>query len=192
MSLFDQFMGLFKKYPTVPYRKEDTTMSTLEEIRKTDKLSKNFRLSEFTKSQTASRLGIPNTPTDEHLRNIKFLVDNFLQPLRNKINKPLVITSGYRSEQLNHEIGGSETSQHSKGQAVDIECFGMSNKELATYIKNNMDFDQLILEFYNPDEGPNSGWVHVSYVGDENRNEVLSAIKKKGEKLRYVYGITSE
>jgi len=192
MNLFDQFISLFKKYPSVPYRKENSVMIDLEQIKKSDKLSKNFRLSEFTKSQTAARLGIPNNPTDEHLINIKRLVDNFLQPLRDKINKPLVVTSGYRSEELNDEIGGSETSQHSKGQAVDIECFGMSNKELATYIKNNMDFDQLILEFYNPDEGPNSGWVHVSFVGESNRKEVLSAIKRTGEKLRYVHGITSE
>jgi hypothetical protein len=137
-------------------------------------------------------MGIDNSPTDAHLINIKKLVDEFLQPLREKINKPIVITSGYRSERLNDEINGSENSQHCKGEAVDIECFGMTNKQLAIYIRDVMDFDQLILEFYNPDEGENSGWVHVSYKEFGNRKEVLSAIKRPGSSLKYVYGITTE
>lgn len=200
MSLINQFMNLFKKdgsgaRPTYIKPKPNAginDMINIRKIRKTDRLSANFRLSEVTKSQTASRMDIDNSPTDEHLINIKKLVDEFLQPLREKLDKPIVITSGYRSEQLNDEINGSENSQHCKGEAVDIECFGMSNKALAMYIKENMDFDQLILEFYNPDEGANSGWVHVSYKETGNRKEVLSAIKRKGHSLEYEYGITSE
>ena len=200
MNFFDQIMSYFKKDKNTgvrpPLARPDRTgvknMIDIKEIRKTDRLSKNFRLSELTKSQTASRLGIDNLPSDDHLRKMKILVDNFLQPLRDEIGKPIVVTSGYRSERLNDEINGSNKSQHSKGEAVDIECFGMNNKELAIYIRDNMDFDQLILEFYNPEEGPNSGWVHVSCKEHNNRKEVLSAIKRKGKSLEYHYGITSE
>jgi len=160
----------------------------VQNIRQTDKLSENFKLSEFTKSQTASRRGINNTPNDEHLRNIKTLVDNVLQPLRDDLGKPLIITSGYRSPALNKAIGGSEDSQHSNGEAVDIECIGMSNRELAKYIRDNFTFDQLILEFYNPDEGENSGWVHVSYVSSDNRKEVLTALSQNDD-VTYQYGI---
>lgn len=201
MDLFKQFMGLFKPSDDggvdIPLRKptpneETNTMTVNDKIRKTNQLSTHFKLSEFTKSQTASRLQLDNSPTDAHLTCIKTLVDEFLQPLREVIDMPIVITSGYRSDELNYEIGGSATSQHSKGEAVDIECFGMSNKQLAVYIRDHMDFDQLILEFYDPNEGGNSGWVHVSYKKEGNRKEVLSAIKEGKKPLRYVYGITSE
>lgn len=160
----------------------------IKEIKRTDKLSENFSLSEFLKSQTASRRGIDNTPTDEHLADMKILVDNVLQPLREELGKPLIITSGYRSPALNKAIGGSTTSQHSKGQAADIECIGMSNRQLAMYIRDNFEFDQLILEFYNPDEGENSGWVHVSFVYGENRKEVMTALSRNGS-VDYQYGI---
>lgn len=173
-------------------KEENTTMSDIDQIRKTDKLSKNFTLSEILKSQTASRRGIDNTPDGVHLQNMKALVDNILQPLRDSLGMPIIITSGYRSPRLNDAIGGSDDSQHSKGEAVDIECIGLSNKELAHRIKESYDFDQLILEFYNPNEGPNSGWVHVSYKKDgSNRNEVLTAMIIGGDTV-YSYGITDQ
>ena len=190
-NFFDKFMELFKpkKEVEIPYRKiHGEPIMNINEIRRTDKLSDNFRLSEFLKSQTASRRGISNSPTDEHLKNMKILVDNVLQPLREDIGKPLVITSGYRSKELNDAIGGSGNSQHSKGQAADIECFGMSNRELAIFIRDNYEFDQLILEFYNPDEGENSGWVHVSFNEDHNRKEVMTALSQNGS-VNYQYGI---
>lgn len=190
-NFFNKFMELFKTKKTVqvPQKRIDgEPIMNINEIRKTDKLSEHFRLSEFLKSQTASRKGISNNPTDEHLKNIKVLVDNVLQPLREDLGMPLVITSGYRSEELNEEIGGSETSQHSKGQAADIECFGMSNRKLAEYIRDNFEFDQLILEFYDPDEGENSGWVHVSFHEDNNKKEVMTALSKNGS-VSYQYGI---
>ena len=135
-------------------------------------LSKNFSLSEMTKSDTAARKGIDNTPTETHKENMKLLVDKVLQPVRDHFAKSVRVTSGYRSEELCEAIGSSKTSQHAKGEAADFEMFGVDNKELAKYIKNNLVFDQLILEFYNPDD-PSSGWVHCSYNKEENRKQSL-------------------
>lgn len=135
------------------------------------RLSKNFSLSELTKSQTALRMGINNEPTPGDLYNLHLLCDNILQPLREHYGRPVTISSGYRSEDLCVAIGSSRKSQHAKGQAADFEVMGMDNKEVAEWIRDVLDFDQLILEFYEDGE-PNSGWVHCSYAED-NRGSVL-------------------
>ena len=135
-------------------------------------LSGHFSLSELTKSQTATRKGISNKPTLEHIENLTELCNNILEPTRRNFSKPMVITSGYRSEELCEAIGSKTTSQHAKGEAADFEMFGLDNKSLAKYIKNNLIFDQLILEFYKNDD-PASGWVHCSYSKEENRKEAL-------------------
>lgn len=136
------------------------------------KLSGHFSLAELTKSQTATRKGIDNKPTLDHIENLTELCTHILEPTRRSFGKPMVISSGYRSEELCEAIGSSKNSQHAKGQAADFEMFGIDNKELAKYIKNNLVFDQLILEFYNPDD-PSSGWVHCSYSKEENRKQSL-------------------
>lgn len=146
------------------------------------KLSKNFWLAEFTKSQTAIRLGINNAPTGDHLQNLQRLIDNVLQPARDALG-PMVVNSGYRSPSLNARIGGAVNSQHSLGEAADIECPAVGNLELARWIAENTEFDQLILEGHNPDQ-PNSGWVHVSYRQGRNRREQLTATFING-KARY-------
>jgi zinc D-Ala-D-Ala carboxypeptidase len=135
-------------------------------------LSGHFSLSELTKSQTAERKGIDNKPTLEHIENLTELCTQILEPTRRNFGKPMIITSGYRSEELCVAIGSKTTSQHAKGQAADFEMIGLDNKSLAKYIKNNLVFDQLILEFYTPND-PSSGWVHCSYSKEENRKEAL-------------------
>ena len=150
------------------------------------KLSHNFTLAELTKSETAIRRGINNTPSDSVVENLQRLVTNVLQPIRDKFG-PLIVTSGYRSAQLNVAIGGSPTSDHVLGKAADIEAPGLDNKQLAVYIKDNFKFTQLILEFYTEGE-PNSGWVHVSYDKDNLKQEVLTAIKRNGKTV-YLKGI---
>ena len=135
------------------------------------KLSRNFSLSELTKSQTALRMGIDNNPTPEDLYNLHLLCDNILQPVREHFGRAVTISSGYRSEDLCVAIGSSRKSQHAKGQAADFEVMGVDNKEVAEWIRDVLDFDQLILEFYKDGE-PNSGWIHCSYAED-NRGSVL-------------------
>ena len=142
-------------------------------------LSKHFKLSEFTKSQTAARMGIDNTPPEEVIPKLTFLCSQILEPLREKIDKPIIVTSGYRSAKLCEAIGSNENSQHCKGEAVDIEALGMSTLNLAEMIINHFDFDQCILECYTPGD-MNSGWVHVSLTSGENRKEVLTYSKEKG------------
>jgi len=144
------------------------------------KLSENFSLQELLKSQTALRKGIDNKPADPSIiTNLQVLCEKVLQPVRDHYARPVVINSGYRCPKLNKAIGSSSKSQHTKGMAADIEIPGVSNKELAEYIEDNLPFDQLILEFYNGVD-PNSGWVHVSYVGDaDNRKQTLT-INKNG------------
>ena len=142
-------------------------------------LSKNFSLSELTKSQTAERKGIDNVPSEEHIQNLIHLAETVLQPIRNEFGRPVVISSGYRSPELCEAIGSSSKSQHARGEAADFEIPGVDNKELATWISKNTEFDQLILEFY--DEGdPNSGWMHCSAVMEEPRKQVLRASKVEG------------
>lgn len=145
------------------------------------KLSKNFTLTELTKSQAAERLGLDNQPDDRALANLRILCEKVLQPVRDALG-PVVINSGYRSFEVNRAVGGVATSQHLHGMAADIECPGMDNAALATWIYQNIQvWDQLILEFYTPGV-PDSGWVHVSLnpVG-VNRKEAL-IINKSGKR----------
>ena len=125
-------------------------------------LSKHFKLEEFTKSMTATRKGIDNTPGAGEIKNLENLCYEILEPLRAKFDKPITITSGYRSTQLSEAIGSKSTSQHCKGMASDIEIFGIPNIQVAYWLHNNVDFDQLISQFNNPSD-PDGGWVHVSY-----------------------------
>ena len=143
------------------------------------RLSKNFTLTEFTKSQTASRRGLDNTPNEDHFQNAKLLFENVVQKVRDNFGVT-VINSGYRGPALNEAVGGSSKSQHCKGEAADIECPGQSNYMVAKWIEENLDFDQLILEFYIPGK-ENSGWVHVSYKAEGNRKSVLTAMKENGK-----------
>jgi hypothetical protein len=142
-------------------------------------LSKNFTLTEFIKSQTALRLDIDNTPNEEHLESAKSLFENVVQKVRDEFG-PTVINSGYRGPALNEAVGGSSKSQHCKGEAVDIEVPGVANYDIAKWIEDNLDFDQLILEFYTPGI-PDSGWVHVSYKKKDNRKQSLTAMKENGK-----------
>ena len=151
-------------------------------------LSKNFTLTEYTKSQTALRQGIDNTPGDEHLASAKLLFEKVVQPVRDHFG-PTVINSGYRGPALNAAVGGSSSSQHCKGEAVDIECPGVPNYDVAKWIEDILDFDQLILEFYTPGI-PDSGWVHVSYKSEGNRKSVLTAMKQDGKTV-YLQGLKS-
>ena len=143
-------------------------------------LSENFSLIELTKSQTAERKGIDNTPESHHQNNLKLLCTSILQPVRDHFSRVVSISSGYRSEELCVAIGSKTTSQHAKGEAADFEIFGLSNGELANYIKENLDYDQLILEYWTP-ESPNSGWIHCSFNSEGNRKEYLRAYKNEGK-----------
>jgi len=145
-------------------------------------LSKNFSLDEMTKSQTAIRMGLANNPSEGEVENLRLLCERVLQPVRDHFNHTVTISSGYRNEILSQKIGSSSTSQHCAGEAADFEIFGTPNNETANWIRNNLIFDHLILEFWNTDE-PNSGWVHVSYDPDfnQNRKQYLRAYKDNGK-----------
>jgi zinc D-Ala-D-Ala carboxypeptidase len=142
------------------------------------KLSKNFSVAELSKSEWAARNGVDNTPSLTVIDNLQQLVDNILQPVRDKFG-PVVVTSAYRSPAVNKGIGGSATSDHTKGQAADFEVLGMHNKELAEWIRDNLKFTQLILEFPSKSD-PNAGWVHCSYDKTDLKCEVLTAVKIGG------------
>lgn len=144
------------------------------------KLSENLSIAEATYSATALRKGIVNKPTVTHLISLKAVANNIFQPCRNHFGKPLRVTSGYRSKELNKAIGGSNNSQHSKGEALDMQSTdGYTNRELFMYIKDHLTFDQLIGEF--PDNVGEFAWVHCSYKEDSNRGEVLIAYKEDGK-----------
>jgi hypothetical protein len=144
-------------------------------------LTENVSLKELTKSESATRFGISNEPTEEALSNLQKLATHILQPVRDHFGKPLIITSGYRSPELCLKIGSTTTSQHTKGQASDFEIGGIANKDLSDWIHQNLDYDQLILEFWKP-EDPNSGWVHCSYKGEgQNRKQYLRAFTENGK-----------
>ena len=148
-------------------------------------LSKSFTLNELTKSQEATRLGIDNTPSEEHILNLKILCENVLQPIRDFYGMPVSVSSGYRSIALCEAIGSSAKSQHTKGQAADFEIFGVANKDVAEFIVKNIEYDQCILEFWNEND-PNSGWVHCSYSVNGNRKQYLKAEKLNG---RIIYTV---
>ena len=153
-------------------------------------ISEHISYKEATRSATAMRLSIENKPNDYELQNMELIAEKVFEPLRKAVNGPIKINSFYRSEDLNKAIGGSSRSQHCQGRAIDLDdTYGyMSNYNMYYYIKNNLDFDQLIYEFgteKNPD------WVHVSYVdADSNRKRCLKAIKENG-KTKYI-DITNE
>ena len=144
------------------------------------KLTENFSLIELTKSQTAERKGIDNTPSPEHQENLKLLCESVLQPVRDHFSRVVSISSGYRSPELCTAIGSKSTSQHARGEAADFEIFGVSNRELADWIHYNTNYDQLILEYWNESD-PNSGWVHCSYTEGNNRRQYLRAYKEDGK-----------
>ncbi len=145
-------------------------------------LSKHLSLAEVTRSESAKRRGISNMPTPAHIENFKLLAENIFEPIREHFGKPIHISSGYRSDALNKAIGGSKTSQHCAGEAIDIDmdgsANGVTNKMVFDYIKDNLNFDQLIWEFgtaSNPD------WVHVSYESTgKQRKQILRAVKSGG------------
>ena len=149
------------------------------------KLSTHLDLSEVIRSDSAKRNGISNMPTPEHIENFKLLAEKIFEPIREHFCVPIRISSGYRSKELNAKIGGSATSQHCKGQAVDIDMDGTSltNKQVFDYIKDNLPFDQLIWEFGNEE---NCDWVHVSYVPN-GRKQILKAFKMNGATKYFPY-----
>ena len=146
------------------------------------RLSEHLSLAEVIKSETAKRRGVSNMPTEAHLANFKLLAEKVFEPIRNHFGNPIHISSGYRSKALNEAIGGASSSQHCTGEAIDIDmdgsADGITNKMVFDYIKENLQFDQLIWEFgtsSNPD------WVHVSYESSgRQRNQILKAVKKAG------------
>lgn len=143
-------------------------------------LSKNLSLAEVIRSETAKRRGISNMPTDAHIANFKLLAEKVFQPIRDHFGVPIHISSGYRSAALNKAVGGSASSQHSSGEAIDIDMDGTSvtNAQIFNYIKDNLEFDQLIWEF-GTDSNPD--WVHVSYESTgKQRKQILKAIKSGG------------
>ena len=142
-------------------------------------LSNNFTLAELTKSQTAVRKNINNEPGTAELENLLHLAKTVLQPVREHFGKPVMISSGYRSPELCEAIGSSAKSQHAKGEAADFEINGVDNKELASWISKNSDFNPLILEFYDGVD-LNSGWVHCSASMSRSRKQTLKAEKVEG------------
>jgi hypothetical protein len=148
------------------------------------KLSSNFSLKELTASQTAERKGINNNPNEDQIDKLKLLCENVLQKVRDHYSKVVTVSSGYRSPELCVAIGSSQNSQHAKGEAADFEIFGLSNAELCKWIADNLEFDQMILEYHKLDE-PNSGWIHCSYKSEDNRKQILRAYRNGTGKTCY-------
>jgi zinc D-Ala-D-Ala carboxypeptidase len=147
------------------------------------KISNHLSLSEVTRSETAKRRGISNTPTAEHLENFKKLAENIFEPIREHFGVPIHVSSGYRSKELNSAIGGSLSSQHCQGEAIDIDMDGSSsgvtNADVYNFIKDNLEFDQLIWEM-GTDKNPD--WVHVSYESKgKQRKQKLKAVRTNGK-----------
>jgi len=155
------------------------------------KLSQHLDLAEVTRSDSAKRKGISNMPTPEHIENFKKLAENIFEPIRKHFGVPIMISSGYRSKALNTAIGGSLTSQHCSGEAIDIDmdgtANGVTNKMVFEYIKANLNFDQLIWEFGTKDA---PDWVHVSFESTgKQRKQILRAIKSGGKTAYQPYNI---
>lgn len=161
-----------------PHLPEETDMDT-----KNFRLTEHFTLRELTRSQTAARKGICNRPSHDAVHKLRDLCVQILEPVRVAFGVPIMPSSGYRSPELNAEVGGSKTSQHCKGEAVDFEVPGVSNYDLSLWIKENLPFDQLILECHTLGK-PHSGWVHVSYRAGANRRQVMTYAGGK-----YLYGL---
>ena len=152
-------------------------------------LTANFTLKELTKSDTATRLGLDNTPDEQALENLKTLCEKVLQPIREHYGKSVTVNSAYRSPESNAAVNGSKSSDHCKGMAADIEIVGVANADLAQWIMDNLDYTQLILEFYTPGI-PDSGWVHVSYDPENLKKQELTATKVAG-KTTYLQGLVA-
>jgi hypothetical protein len=152
-------------------------------------LTKNFTLAEMTKSETALRHDMDNTPGEQEIAALKLLAEKVLQPIRDHYGKGVKVNSGFRHPEVNAKVGGSKTSDHCRGQAADIEIPGVANADLAQWIADNLEFRQLILEFYTPGI-PDSGWVHVSYVAEDNKKQVMTATKKDGKTV-YLPGLVA-
>lgn len=149
-------------------------------------ISEHISKKEATFSATATRKGIANEPGEYELQNMELIAEKVFEPLRKAVNGPIKINSFFRSEELNKAIGGSSKSQHCQGRAMDLDdTYGyMSNKDMYNYIKNNLDYDQMIWEF-GTDSNPD--WVHVSYVdADSNRKRCLKAYKDENNKTKYM------
>jgi hypothetical protein len=152
-------------------------------------ITKNFSLQELTKSETALRHGLENKPGAVELANLTELAGKVLQPVRDHFSKGVKVNSGFRHPEVNAKVGGSRTSDHCRGMAADIEIPGVANAELAEWVKNNLEFTQLILEFYTPGI-PDSGWVHVSYDPKNLKKQVLTATKQGGKTV-YLPGLVA-
>lgn len=142
-------------------------------------LTKNFSLAEMKKSETALRLGLENEPDEAQLAALKDLAENVLQPIRDHFG-PTKVNSALRTLPVNRAIGSSDNSDHVKGMAADVEVPGVANADLAQWIVDNLEFRQVILEFYTPGV-PDSGWVHVAYNPADNKKQVLTAMKENGK-----------
>ena len=152
-------------------------------------LTTNFSLHEMCKSETAMRMGFDNTPDDEATENLRLLAEKVLQPVRDHYGKGVKVNSAYRSPESNAAVGGSKTSDHCRGMAADIEIPGVANADLAQWIMDNLEYTQLILEFYTPGI-PDSGWVHVSYDPNNLKKQELTATKVAG-KTTYLPGLVA-
>ena len=152
-------------------------------------LTPNFSLHELTKSETALRLDLDNTPDEQATENLRLLCEKVLQPVRDHYGKGVKVNSAYRSPESNAAVGGSKTSDHCKGMAADIEIPGVANADLAQWIMDNLEYTQLILEFYTPGI-PDSGWVHVSYDPANLKKQELTATKVAG-KTTYLNGLVA-
>jgi len=152
-------------------------------------LTANFTLSEMVKSDTALRHDMDNTPGEVEIANLKTLCEKVLQPVRDHFQRGVKVNSGFRHPEVNAKVGGSKTSDHCKGQAADIEIPGTANADLAVWIMDNLEYTQLILEFYTPGV-PDSGWVHVSYDPANLKKENLTATKQNGKTV-YLKGLVA-
>jgi hypothetical protein len=152
-------------------------------------LTNNFSLAEMVKSDTALRHDMDNTPGETEIANLKTLCEKVLQPVRDHFQTGVKVNSGFRHPEVNAKVGGSKTSDHCKGQAADIEIPGIANADLAVWIMDNLNYTQLILEFYTPGV-PDSGWVHVSYDPANLKKEILTATKQNGKTV-YLKGLVA-
>jgi hypothetical protein len=152
-------------------------------------LTNNFSLAEMVKSDTALRHDMDNTPGETEIANLKTLCEKVLQPVREQFKTGVKVNSGFRHPEVNAKVGGSKTSDHCKGQAADIEIPGIPNADLAIWIMENLDYTQLILEFYTPGV-PDSGWVHVSYDPANLKKQNLTAAKQGGKTV-YLPGLVA-
>lgn len=153
-------------------------------------ITNNFSLEELTKSETALRQNIDNTPTDDIIANLRILAEKVLQPVRDHFGRGVKVNSGFRCLALNAAVGGiqgAKPSDHTRGMAADIEIPGLSNAELAQWIEANLEYTQVILEFYTPGI-PDSGWVHVSYDPANLKKQSLTAVKQEGKTV-YLPGL---